>query len=78
MAATYSPHTTPGSQTPGGGDAMDDDVAAFDQHAPVEYECGDCGARVQLKPRDPIRCDSCGYRILYKPRTKRLIQYEAR
>ena len=78
MAAAYSPHTTPGSQTPGGADAMDDETSAFDQHAPVEYECGDCGSRCQLKPRDPIRCDHCGYRILYKPRTKRLIQYEAR
>ena len=44
----------------------------------ILYECGDCAAKVNLKPRDPIRCNNCGYRILYKPRTKRLQQYEAR
>jgi len=44
----------------------------------ITYECGDCAAKVQLRPRDPILCQSCGYRILYKVRTARLQQYEAR
>ena len=75
-----SPQTTPGNQTPAtqAGDAMDEESYVQQGLMPVEYECGDCGSRCQLKPRDPIRCDHCGYRILYKPRTKRLIQYEAR
>lgn len=36
-----------------------------------KYDCGDCGAPNEIRPRDPIRCRFCGYRILYKARTKR-------
>ena len=31
---------------------------------------GDCGARNEIKPREPIRCRECGHRILYKERRK--------
>jgi DNA-directed RNA polymerase I, II, and III subunit RPABC4 len=44
----------------------------------VEYRCGDCGAKNNIKGGDPVRCRQCGFRILYKTRTKRLIQFEAR
>jgi DNA-directed RNA polymerase I, II, and III subunit RPABC4 len=44
----------------------------------IVYECGDCSAEVELKPRDPVRCQECGYRILYKPRTRAIVQYIAR
>jgi DNA-directed RNA polymerase I, II, and III subunit RPABC4 len=44
----------------------------------VEYRCGDCGAKNNIKGGDPVRCRQCGFRILYKMRTKRLIQFEAR
>jgi len=37
----------------------------------VEYRCGDCGARNNIKGGDPVRCRQCGFRILYKTRTKR-------
>lgn len=31
----------------------------------------DCGARNEIKSREPIRCRECGHRIMYKERTKR-------
>lgn len=31
----------------------------------------DCGAKNEIKPREPIRCKECGHRIIYKKRTKR-------
>jgi DNA-directed RNA polymerase subunit RPC12/RpoP len=31
----------------------------------------DCGAKNEIKPREPIRCRECGHRIMYKKRTKR-------
>ncbi|TFK56118.1 hypothetical protein OE88DRAFT_1621596, partial [Heliocybe sulcata] len=31
----------------------------------------DCGAKNQIKSREPIRCRECGHRIMYKKRTKR-------
>ena len=31
----------------------------------------DCGAKNDIKPREPIRCRECGHRIMYKKRTKR-------
>jgi DNA-directed RNA polymerase subunit RPC12/RpoP len=31
----------------------------------------DCGAEIEIKPKDVIRCRECGHRILYKKRTKR-------
>ncbi|KAG2146646.1 DNA-directed RNA polymerase I [Suillus clintonianus] len=43
-------------------------------HAPrqdMEYICADCGAKNEIKSREPIRCRECGHRIMYKKRTKR-------
>ncbi|KAF9484000.1 hypothetical protein BDN70DRAFT_798570 [Pholiota conissans] len=37
----------------------------------MEYLCADCGAKNEIKPREPIRCRECGHRIMYKKRTKR-------
>ncbi|KAH9007068.1 DNA directed RNA polymerase [Lactarius hatsudake] len=37
----------------------------------MEYLCADCGAKNDIKPREPIRCRECGHRIMYKKRTKR-------
>jgi len=34
-----------------------------------EYK--DCGAKNEIKSREPIRCRECGHRIMYKKRTKR-------
>ncbi|KAI0069012.1 hypothetical protein BV25DRAFT_1792735 [Artomyces pyxidatus] len=31
----------------------------------------DCGAKNEIKAREPIRCRECGHRIMYKKRTKR-------
>ena len=31
----------------------------------------DCGAKNEIRPREPIRCRECGHRIMYKKRTKR-------
>ena len=33
----------------------------------------DCGAKNEIKPREPIRCRECGHRIMYKKRTKRSV-----
>ncbi|KAK1996105.1 DNA directed RNA polymerase [Colletotrichum falcatum] len=44
----------------------------------MQYLCGDCGLKFQLRRADPIRCKECGCRILYKERTKRMVQFEAR
>ncbi|KAF8914101.1 DNA directed RNA polymerase [Gymnopilus junonius] len=44
----------------------------------MEYLCADCGAKNEIRPRDPIRCRECGHRIFYKKRTKRMVQFEAR
>lgn len=33
--------------------------------------CADCGAKNEIKSREPIRCRECGHRIMYKKRTKR-------
>ncbi|KZT26982.1 hypothetical protein NEOLEDRAFT_1025613, partial [Neolentinus lepideus HHB14362 ss-1] len=30
-----------------------------------------CGAKNEIKSREPIRCRECGHRIMYKKRTKR-------
>ncbi|KAF9779479.1 hypothetical protein BJ322DRAFT_355502 [Thelephora terrestris] len=38
----------------------------------------DCGAKNEIRPREPIRCRECGHRIMYKKRTKRMVQFEAR
>ncbi|KZV93414.1 hypothetical protein EXIGLDRAFT_717141 [Exidia glandulosa HHB12029] len=48
------------------------------QRADMEYLCADCGAKNEIKPREPIRCRECGHRIMYKKRTKRMVQFEAR
>ncbi|ETW84311.1 hypothetical protein HETIRDRAFT_381789, partial [Heterobasidion irregulare TC 32-1] len=37
----------------------------------MEYLCADCGAKNEIKSREPIRCRECGHRIMYKKRTKR-------
>lgn len=31
----------------------------------------DCGAKNEIKSREPIRCRECGHRIMYKKRTRR-------
>jgi DNA-directed RNA polymerase I, II, and III subunit RPABC4 len=46
-------------------------VSSLLQFRGVEYRCGDCGARNNIKSGDPVRCRQCGFRILYKMRTKR-------
>ncbi|KZP24632.1 hypothetical protein FIBSPDRAFT_929817 [Athelia psychrophila] len=38
----------------------------------MEYICADCGAKNEIKAREPIRCRECGHRIMYKKRTKRI------
>ncbi|CAK4032842.1 DNA-directed RNA polymerases II, IV and V subunit 12 [Lecanosticta acicola] len=45
-----------------------------DTSKPVQYLCGDCDHKVQLKKGDPIRCKECGYRVLYKERTNRSVE----
>ncbi|PFH52880.1 hypothetical protein AMATHDRAFT_138994 [Amanita thiersii Skay4041] len=37
----------------------------------MEYICADCGAKNEIKSREPIRCRECGHRIMYKKRTTR-------
>ncbi|KAG2013428.1 DNA-directed RNA polymerase core subunit rpc10 [Coprinopsis cinerea AmutBmut pab1-1] len=44
----------------------------------MEYLCADCGAKNEIKSREPIRCRECGHRIMYKKRTTRMVQFEAR
>ncbi|CRK47994.1 hypothetical protein BN1723_007872 [Verticillium longisporum] len=44
----------------------------------MQYLCGDCGLKFQMRRGDAIRCKECGCRILYKERTKRMVQFEAR
>ncbi|KAI0315390.1 DNA-directed RNA polymerase I [Amylostereum chailletii] len=48
------------------------------QRQDMEYLCADCGAKNEIKAREPIRCRECGHRIMYKKRTKRMVQFEAR
>ncbi|GJE96585.1 DNA-directed RNA polymerase core subunit rpc10 [Phanerochaete sordida] len=51
---------------------------AAPQRQDMEYLCADCGAKNEIKSREPIRCRECGHRIMYKKRTKRMVQFEAR
>ncbi|KAH7344892.1 DNA directed RNA polymerase [Rhizoctonia solani] len=44
----------------------------------MDYLCADCGAKNEIRPREPIRCKECGHRIMYKKRTTRIVQFEAR
>ncbi|KAI0650020.1 DNA directed RNA polymerase [Trametes meyenii] len=44
----------------------------------MEYLCADCGAKNEIRSREPIRCRECGHRIMYKKRTNRMVQFEAR
>ncbi|KAI0829452.1 DNA directed RNA polymerase [Trametes gibbosa] len=44
----------------------------------MEYLCADCGAKNEIRSREPIRCRECGHRIMYKKRTDRMVQFEAR
>ncbi|KDQ07028.1 hypothetical protein BOTBODRAFT_120674 [Botryobasidium botryosum FD-172 SS1] len=39
--------------------------------AEMEYMCADCGAKNEIRAREPIRCKECGHRIMYKKRTRR-------
>ncbi|KAG1820366.1 DNA directed RNA polymerase [Suillus subaureus] len=57
----------PGQQTtnPGGGGFIPP------PRQDMEYICADCGAKNEIKSREPIRCRECGHRIMYKKRTKR-------
>ncbi|KAF8921303.1 DNA directed RNA polymerase, partial [Mucidula mucida] len=43
----------------------------YGQKPDMEYLCADCGAKNEIKTREPIRCRECGHRIMYKKRTKR-------
>ena len=67
---------------PGGGPAGGNNFATgFEdstESSGLEYICGDCGFRQQLKKLQTCRCVACGYRILYKARTKRLVTFQAR
>jgi len=58
-------NAAPSSMTAGGGAPVVPIVRG------VEYRCGDCGAKNNIKGGDPVRCRQCGFRILYKTRTKR-------
>ncbi|PCH41427.1 hypothetical protein WOLCODRAFT_44951, partial [Wolfiporia cocos MD-104 SS10] len=42
-----------------------------DTRQEMEYLCADCGAKNEIRSREPIRCRECGHRIMYKKRTKR-------
>ncbi|KAL7282119.1 hypothetical protein PYCCODRAFT_1470439 [Trametes coccinea BRFM310] len=48
------------------------------QSREMEYLCADCGAKNEIRSREPIRCRECGHRIMYKKRTNRMVQFEAR
>ena len=37
----------------------------------ISTQLKDCGAKNEIKSREPIRCRECGHRIMYKKRTKR-------
>ncbi|KAF6762873.1 DNA directed RNA polymerase, partial [Ephemerocybe angulata] len=41
----------------------------------MEYLCADCGAKNEIRAREPIRCKECGHRIMYKKRTSRMVQF---
>ncbi|KAF9535095.1 DNA directed RNA polymerase, partial [Crepidotus variabilis] len=41
----------------------------------MEYLCADCGAKNEIRSREPIRCRECGHRIMYKKRTRRMVQF---
>lgn len=38
-----------------------------------QYICGACSAKVEIRPKEPIRCKECGHRIVYKPRTTKMV-----
>ena len=63
-----TPGAVPGSTAPAAGGATAIPVPIM---RGVEYRCGDCGAKNNIKGGDPVRCRQCGFRILYKTRTKR-------
>ncbi|KAF8138176.1 DNA directed RNA polymerase [Boletus edulis] len=54
------------SNTSGGGGGF-----AQQPRQEMEYICADCGAKNEIKSREPIRCRECGHRIMYKKRTQR-------
>ena len=39
--------------------------------SPSNFFVIDCGAKNEIRPREPIRCKECGHRIMYKKRTSR-------
>ena len=43
----------------------------FSRYYPSVDFTKDCGAKNEIKSREPIRCRECGHRIMYKKRTKR-------
>ncbi|GBC04477.1 hypothetical protein RclHR1_00570033 [Rhizophagus clarus] len=51
---------------------------ASDTAAKMLYNCADCGAENEIRPKEPLRCKECGHRIMYKQRTKKMVQFEAR
>ncbi|KAI9574965.1 DNA directed RNA polymerase [Boletus coccyginus] len=53
------------SNTSGGGGGF-----THNPRQEMEYICADCGAKNEIKSREPIRCRECGHRIMYKKRTK--------
>ncbi len=69
-AAGSSQTTNNQATTSGGGFNLSQNVAEDPSRA-VQYLCGDCDARVNLKRGEAIRCKECGYRVLYKERTNR-------
>ncbi|TFK69945.1 hypothetical protein BDN72DRAFT_839715 [Pluteus cervinus] len=70
------PTASQGTQGPTGGGGMGGMMPPPREN--MDYICADCGAKNEIKPREPIRCRECGHRIMYKKRTKRMVQFEAR
>ncbi|GBE79300.1 DNA-directed RNA polymerase I [Sparassis latifolia] len=66
------------SSQQGGNAPQGGPIYMLPQRQEMEYLCADCGAKNEIKSREPIRCRECGHRIMYKKRTKRMVQFEAR
>lgn len=47
------------------------DSSGREKCLPDTANATDCGAKNEIKAREPIRCRECGHRIMYKKRTKR-------
>ena len=46
-------------------------VSPFRSQTCTVSSSSDCGAKNEIRSREPIRCRECGHRIMYKKRTKR-------